>query len=272
MNNISYCNGEFVSADSAKILISDLALLRGYGIFDFFRVIDGKPIFLEDHLDRFEKGAELMRLKIPESRKSLQELLTKLIQLNAQPVMGIKMILTGGFSDDGFSLSDKANLILTAKQFDFPDPLSGINLISCEYSREIPEVKTLSYITPIRMLPALAAKDADDFLYYRNGLISESSRSNIFIIKGETLITPGRDILPGITRKHVINACHKIYKVQIRDVTLTETLEADEIFITSSNQRVIPIHKVDDKIYNNGILGEVTKKVQSLLMKEEQIY
>jgi branched-chain amino acid aminotransferase len=270
MSVFSYCNGEFIPADDTKIHISDLALLRGYGIFDFFRVIKGKPVFLEDHLDRFERGAETMRLIIPESRNQLREIITELIKLNSHSLMGVKMILTGGYSDDGFSLADQANLILTAKPFNFPNPIAGIKLMSYEYCREVPEVKTLSYITPIRIFPMLAAKGADDFLYFNEGLISESSRSNVFIVKDQIVSTPGRNILPGITRKHIIKACRGNYEVQIRDVTLTETLEADEVFITSSNQRIIPVCEIDGRIYNNGVIGEVTGNLQDLLLQEER--
>jgi D-alanine transaminase/branched-chain amino acid aminotransferase len=62
MQEFIYLNNAFVKAEDAKIHVSDLGLVRGYGIFDFFRAIDGKAIFLEDHLDRFENSARLMGL------------------------------------------------------------------------------------------------------------------------------------------------------------------------------------------------------------------
>jgi branched-chain amino acid aminotransferase len=61
-----YLNGQFSPSEETKIQVSDLGLLRGYGIFDFFRSINGKPIFLSDHLDRFENSAQILGLKIPD--------------------------------------------------------------------------------------------------------------------------------------------------------------------------------------------------------------
>ncbi|WP_052731126.1 aminotransferase class IV [Spirosoma radiotolerans] len=71
--------------------------------------------------------------------------------------------------------------------------------MSYEYHREIPAVKTLSYLPLIQRLPHLKRQAADDYLYYSNGLISESSRSNVFIVKNKTVSTAHSGILPGIT-------------------------------------------------------------------------
>jgi branched-chain amino acid aminotransferase len=264
-----YLNGQIIPSEEAKIHVSDLALLRGYGIFDFFRSVKGKPIFIEDHLDRFENSARLMDLKIPESREKLLEIIMELIRINPHELLGIKMILTGGYSLDGYTPAEKSNLIMIARPFVFKDPAKGIKLMSCEYLREIPEVKTLSYITPVRLLPQMRAMGADDYLYFYNGLISESSRSNIFIVKDQKVITPASGFLPGITRKHVIEACKGTFSFEERDVTLAETLAADEVFTTSSTQRVVAVTKIDDKIVGDGEIGKVTKKLQELLLREE---
>jgi D-alanine transaminase/branched-chain amino acid aminotransferase len=97
MQEFIYLNNAFVKAEDAKIHVSDLGLVRGYGIFDFFRAIDGKAIFLEDHLDRFENSARLMGLPIPATRDQLRAIILESIQRHPLPLLGIKMILTGGF-------------------------------------------------------------------------------------------------------------------------------------------------------------------------------
>lgn len=269
MKEFNYFNGEILISEDTKIQVSDLAFLRGYGIFDFFRVINGKAIFMEDHLDRFENSAKIMGLPITENRHKLKEIISELIKLNQHDLLGVKLILTGGYSEDGFNPSEKSNLLITAKPFTFTNPEAGLKLMSYEYRREIPEVKTLSYITPIRMLPELRKMQADDFLYFNDGLISESSRSNVFIVKNQKVITPKTDVLPGITRKYVIKVCHGIFEVEERDVSLSESLIADEVFITTSNQRILPVTQIDNHIFNGGQIGPVTKKLQQLLINQE---
>jgi branched-chain amino acid aminotransferase len=220
-------------------------------------------------LDRFEDAARMMGLVISEDRKALHKIIAEVIRLNQYDILGIKLILTGGYSQDGFNPADKSNLLVISKPFTFNDPVRTQKLMSYEYQREIPEVKTLNYIPSIKMLPALKAMQADDFLYFSNGLISESSRSNVFIIKNQKVITAKFGILPGITRKYVIKACQAIFEVEERDVTLAETLVADEVFLTSSNQRIIPVTQIDDSIINKSKIGIVTKKLQELFLKEE---
>ena len=95
MQEFIYLNGEILPAEKAQLHVSDLGLLRGYGIFDFFRSIDGQPVFMEDHLDRFENSAKLMGLPIPESRDKLREIIYEIIRLNPQKLLGVKMIMTG---------------------------------------------------------------------------------------------------------------------------------------------------------------------------------
>ena len=269
MKEFSYFNGQIFTSEETKIHVSDLAFLRGYGIFDFLRAIGSKPVFVEDHLDRFENAAKLMGLPISENRRRLREIISKVIRLNSHELLGVKLILTGGYSPDGFSPNEKSNLLVIPKPFTFNDPALGLKLMSYEYRREIPEVKTLSYIPPIKMLPKLKAMQADDFLYFSNGLISESSRSNVFIVRKQKVITAKTGILPGITRKYVIKACQGTFEVEERDVTLAETLVADEVFITSSNQRIVPIIQIDNQIFNERQIGTVTKKLQDLFLKEE---
>lgn len=270
MQEYIYVNGSFEKAEEARIHVTDLALLRGYGIFDFFRAIERKPIFIEDHLDRFENSARLMGLPIPESREKLREIILETIRLNPYPLLGIKMILTGGYSPDGYTPTQPSNLVVIGKPFEFKDPHKGLKLLSMNYKREIPEIKTLSYIVPIRAIPQMKAAQADDLLYHHEGIVSESSRSNIFIVKNNIIVTPKEGALFGITRKHVIQLASQHFEVQERDVSLQEYLEADEVFTTGSTKRIVAISQTDDTVFNQGQIGPVTKQLQNLFLQYEQ--
>jgi branched-chain amino acid aminotransferase len=264
-----YLNGEIIPAEKAQIHVSDLGLLRGYGIFDFFRAIDGKPIFMEDHLDRFHNSARLMGLAIPESREHLREIIHKIIKLHPHKLLGVKMILTGGYSPDGYTPAENSNLIVLGKPFDFKPADVGMKLMSVEYRREIPEIKTLNYIVPIRALQQMKAVGADDVLYHRDGKISESSRSNIFIVKNEKIITPLDGALFGITRKHILNFAKNHFAVEERDVSTQEYWEAEEVFTTGSTKRIIAITHTDNQAFSDGKVGKITKKLQALFLEHE---
>jgi branched-chain amino acid aminotransferase len=264
-----YINGDFVSSEKARLHVFDLGLLRGYGIFDFFRAIEGQPVFIEDHLDRFQNSAKLMGLLIPESRDRLREIIHEIIRLNPHKLLGVKMIMTGGYSKDGFTPSSKPNLVVFGKPFEFKPADVGMKLMSLEYRREIPEIKTLNYIVPIRALQQMKSVGADDLLYHQNGKISESSISNIFIVKDEKIITPLDGALFGVTRKHILNFSKNHFEVEERDVTTQEYFEADEVFTTGSTKRIIAITNTDNHIFSDGKVGNITKKLQELLLEEE---
>jgi len=264
-----YLNGEILPSEKAQLHVSDLGLLRGYGIFDFFRAIDGQPIFIEDHLDRFENSAKLMGLPIPESRDKLRAIIHEIIRLNPNKILGVKMILTGGYSEDGYTPSPTSNLVVIGKPFEFKPADVGMRLVSMEYRREIPEIKTLNYIVPIRAMQNLKSVGADDLLYHKDGKISESSRSNIFIVKNEKIITPLDGALFGVTRKHTLNFAKNHFETEQRDVTTQEFWEADEVFTTGSTKRIIAITRTDNQVFSEGKVGIITKKLQELFLEEE---
>lgn len=265
-----YLNGEILPSEKAQLHVSDLGLLRGYGIFDFFRAIDGQPVFIEDHLDRFENSAKLMALPIPESRERLREIILEIIRLNPHKLLGVKMIMTGGYSEDGYTPSPKSNLIVMGKPFEFKPADVGMKLMSMEYRREIPEIKTLNYIVPLRAIQQMKSVGADDVLYYKDGKISESSRSNIFIVKNQKIITPLDGALFGVTRKHILNFAKNYFEVEERDVSTEEYFEADEVFTTGSTKRIVAITETDNRMFSGGEVGIITRKLQQLFLEEER--
>jgi branched-chain amino acid aminotransferase len=88
-----------------------------------------------------------------------------------------------------------------------------------------------------------------------NGEISESSRSNIFIIKDGQVSTPDKHVLHGITRKHVMDI---VGEVAIRPIYFEEMLEADEVFITSTTKVLLPVNQIDNRVIGNGKVGKRT--------------
>jgi branched-chain amino acid aminotransferase len=269
MNNVFYINGQYLRENEANINIADLGLLRGYGIFDFFRSVKGKVLFLEDHLDRFEFSSAQFQLTIPHSREKLKEIIQEIILQNNSPLLGIKLILTGGYSADGYTPSTP-NFMIIAKPFTFLDKPNGMHLMTLEYLRELPEIKSLNYMVPILHRPKMIEMGADDYLYHKNGYISELSRSNIFLVVNKKIITPATNILHGVTRKHVLKIAENYWDVEEREVTLGETMAADELFTTGSTKKVMPITKLDSLPVGNGKIGKITMELAELFQKYEE--
>jgi branched-chain amino acid aminotransferase len=268
MNTIqeyAYLNGTILPIEQAVLHVTDLGLLRGYGIFDFFRAINGKPIYLEDHLDRFEQSLAAMHLEMPYPRAALRASILQLIELNAHPLLGIKLVCTGGYSHDGYTPTTP-NLYMLAKPFTIQPPTVGVQLMLVEHLRDFYEAKTTNYVKPIHVLKATKEGGFDDVLYHHEGKILESSRSNLFIIQGDTLVTPKEKVLYGITRAHTIRLAASFLTVEERDITIAEMMMADEVFITASTRRVAPVTRINDKTFE---IGEKTLRLYELLLANE---
>jgi D-alanine transaminase/branched-chain amino acid aminotransferase len=265
--HLSVINGEFIPADQARISISDLSIQRGYGIFDFFKVLNGRPIFLDAHLDRFYRSASLLRLPVQQTREELKDLLGELLRRNAQPSCGVRLTLTGGHSDDGYSIGSP-NLLVTQRALPNNKALAdrGIRLMTHAHQRQIPEAKSIDYLMPIWLGPVLREKGADDVLYHCDGLISECPRSNLFVVTpDDRLLTPARNILRGVIREKVLELAPQFIQGHETDVPLQSLTDAKEIFMTSTTKNILPVVALDGKPVGSGEPGPVSKELYRLL-------
>ncbi|RDC65555.1 aminotransferase class IV [Adhaeribacter pallidiroseus] len=269
-----YHRGEIIPLEKAFLHISDLAVQRGYGIFDFFKIINGIPLFLDDYLARFYESARLMHLPVLLTPDELKKVLYRLMAQNQIPQSGIKMVLTGGYSEDGYTpaapnllITQQPITLLTAAQVQ-----QGIQVITYSYIRDLAEAKTINYSTGIRLQPHMRAQGAQDILYHQNGIITECPRSNLFIVTHDNqVITPKKDVLKGITRKNVLEVAHQKYATVEGVVTLTDLAQAKEAFTTSTTKQILPVVQVDDQVIGNGKPGTVTLDLwQDLLSLEKQ--
>lgn len=259
-------NGKIVKRGDAFLGITDLALLRGFGIFDFCRTQNGKPFLLDKYLSRFFNSAKHIDLEIPYSKEFITESIYQLLEKNGFIESGIRMVLTGGYTENGYAPGDP-NFFILIEKINFPDPLyyiEGINLILHEHQRELSHIKSINYLTPISIRKRIEKANAYDVLYHSKGKILEVSRSNIFIVKNNTIITPRENVLKGITRSTVISLAKGSFVVEERDISIKELYQADEVFMTGTTKRVLPVRKIDDHIFINSKPGKVTSTLKSL--------
>jgi len=262
MNRIySIINGHLVLKSEASILISDLSIQRGYGIFDFFRTIKNQPIFLEDHLDRLFYSASEMNLDSSLNRLELKSFIQQLIEKNNLGDSGIRITVTGGYSEDGYSLA-KPNLLITQTEFTFnrENFFKGIKLKTFEHQRQLPSVKTIDYLMAIRLQTFLKENNADDILYHHQNNITECPRSNFFIVTGkDEVLTPAKNVLEGITRKKILGLSD--FDVKEANLTVEDLQEAKEAFISSTTKNILPVLAIDGKMVGDGKPGKITSAI-----------
>ncbi len=272
----AYIHREIVPVEKAFLHVSDLSIQRGYGIFDFFKIQDGHPYFLDDYLDRFYNSASSMQLEVPHQRDELKNIIYSLIRKNNIAASGIKMILTGGYSADGYQPAEP-NLIITQHNLTLPgeDQIKkGVKIITHEFVRDFASAKTINYSTGIWLINKVKESQAVDVLYHKHGIVSEFPRCNFFIVRNDnTVVTPAHHVLRGITRKNILRLASLKYKVEEGVVTLDDIASAKEAFLTSTTKRIVPVVKVNDTVIGDGKPGAVSfSLLDDLIALENEDY
>lgn len=267
--SIYYINGKFVDADKAMIPANDLAILRGYGVFDFLRTYGGRPFQLESHLKRLVRSAELIDLECPWDMDTLTDIIMETMSKNPYDEANIRIVVTGGDSPDNFMPQGDSRLIVMVTPVHNIAPhyyTDGGEVVTMNIARYIPGAKSLNYIPAIiarRKALKMNPKSLET-IYRVDGQVIEGTTTNTFIVKDGVWVTPGDRLLPGITRAEVIKLLDSYTTLETRDITLEEYYAADEVIITSSNKEVVPIVKVDDQIIGDGQVGEHTKRLMEV--------
>lgn len=274
MSKVYYVNGEYVSADEATLPITDLAVVRGYGVFDFLRTYNGIPIHLPRNIQRLRRSAGIIQLDVPWTDEEIREIVLETLRRNAFDESNIRIIVTGG-SSPTFLMPDDAPRLLV-----YVEPLSplpevwyteGVTVVTFHEERYLPGSKSLNYIPAIIAMKKARAADAVEALYVDNeAQVREGTTTNVFAFYGNRVVTPEEGILPGITRGAVLGLIRDVYEVEERPLPLNELLQADEILITAANKQVVPVVQVNDTAIGDGQVGERAQKVMALFAEYTQ--
>lgn len=270
MKKYAHVNGKMVDIGQPAVQINDIGLLRGYGVFDFMRTYHGRIFHWDDHFKRFIHSAKTLDLKVSMGEKAILRAIKELLQKNKCQEASIRLVLTGGPTDDGMTYKKPTFAILLEDIYDFPKNCyaKGAKLHSFEYERLLPESKNNNYIWAVKLAPVRKKKGAIETLFVSKGKILECSTANFFIFKGATLITSKDGILKGLTRKLVLKLARGRFKIEERDLKYSELDSATEAFITGTNKLIMPVTNIDGRKIGDGKVGENTK----ILMSEYKKY
>lgn len=260
--SIYYIDGEFVRSHDATLPADDLAVLRGYGVFDFMRTYGGRPFHLDAHLQRLERSARLIHLDLPVSIDEIERVTLETVERNGYPEANVRIVVTGGTSEDNITPNGGARLLVMVTPWK-PQPEAwyrdGIKIITNRTERYLPEAKTINYIPAIIALKKAHAQGAIDAIYIdKHGHALEGTTTNLFAFFGDRLVTPGKDVLLGITRQTILELASDRFQVEVTDLPLADLLRADEVFISSSNKEVCPVRLIDDHVIGQGVPGPRT--------------
>ncbi len=270
MKKYCYINGKITDEKNACISPHDLGILRGYGVFDFMCTANDKPFLINDHWLRLKNSASHLDMRLPISKKEYIVLLDKLLKKNNYKNSAIRTVLTAGISENDITVPKKPTFYILIHNIDKLLPTKriytdGAKIITHEFARDNHVSKTTNYIEAIKQQKEKNRQGAIEILYTNKNTILECTTSNIFIVKNNKLLTPKDGILPGITRKLVIEIAKKNnISISEQKITKAQLLSADEVFLTGSAKHILPITKIDTTKIGNGKPGMLTKEISEL--------
>lgn len=227
----------------------DSLVNSGKTIYEVIRIIDGVPLFLDHHIKRFKNSAALMNKEITLTEIEIKDYLHKLVEINKIFQGNIKFICN--------YTEDNTDYLFYFVPHSYPakeDYESGVDTILYHGERDNPHAKVINKALRDEITKVINERKVyEAILVDREGFITEGSRSNIFLVKGDRVITsPLESVLPGVTRGVIISLLEKLnIDISEERVSFKDINSFDGLFITGTSPKVLPIRKVDDFDFNS---------------------
>jgi branched-chain amino acid aminotransferase len=267
----AFVDGGFMPVAEARVPILDWGFLRSDATYDVAHVWRGSFFRLEDHLDRFERSMEHLRLSPPYGRGEIRDILVECVRLSELRDAYAEIICTRGVPRPGSRDPRECENRFYAFVVPFvwiagPEKQEwGLHAVVGARQRIAPEsvdptVKNYHWLDlEVGLLEAYERSGETVILTDADGNVVEGPGFNVFAVKSGAISTPNRGVLEGITRRTVIElAAEHGFQLEARPVPANELRCADEVFLSSTAGGVIPVTTVDDEAVGDGGPGPVT--------------
>ncbi|MDM8527453.1 aminotransferase class IV [Anaerolineales bacterium HSG24] len=253
-------NGELLPVDKVQISLFTRSLYYGYGVFEFVKIDQGQPFYLEEHIRRLFKSAMMLDLKLKVDADTLMAWFQKLIEIDPQVTCNIRILALGEIDANPVVAMKPEPLRIYPKSF-YQD---GATAILCEGARVVPTCKSLNYVVNYMARREAIRAGALEALLHHNGYLVEGAFSNFFIVQqGQLITSPESEVLSGITRNLVIQIMQETEYPVIETQILLDLSQYEECFITTTSMHVMPITQIDGQLVGDGQVGTITKMAMS---------
>ncbi len=237
-------NGELQPAE----VFDNSLVYEGDSIYEVLRSVKGCPVFFNDHMERLADSVKLQNKVSLANVSTLRRAIITLTRSDKKKAANIKIVFNYN--------NGNSNVLVYFIEATYPTDeqyRKGVKGILFSGERKDPESKVINHKLRSSIYHRLIRDCAyEALLVTENDLITEGSRSNIFFLKGDTLVTaPDNMILNGVTRKQILEICRdqKIV-VEQKCVRVDEMKEYDSVFMTGTSPMVLPFNSIDGNYFN----------------------
>lgn len=286
-----YLNGQIVPAENAQVSVEDAGLQHAVGLFETMSAHHGRVFRLGDHLARLKRSAAELGLAAEMDTAPLADAVHQALQANDLQDARLRLTVTAGTlsmlrQEDGQAMKVRQTVAVVPSPPTVFDPAyfeRGVTVSVYGQGANPFDVtaghKTLSYWPRLRSLRQAAALGCSETLWLNvTNHLASGAVSNVFLVKDGRLLTPishGEEaeealpapVLPGTTRGVVIEQAQRLgIETERRMLSVEELLNADEVFLTNANWRVLPVTAVEKKPIGEGKPGPVTAQLRQAVM------
>ncbi|MDP3526624.1 MAG: D-amino-acid transaminase [Hoeflea sp.] len=274
-----YVNGEYLPENEAKVSVFDRGFLFADGIYEVASVLGGKLIDFPAHMARLHRSAGELGMRFTVSDDDLLAIHRELVSRNAVEEGVVYLQMTRGAVDREFTF-DTEKLTPTLVLFtqaraliDTAVAKNGLKIVSIPDLRwGRCDIKTVQLLYPSLGKMEAKARGADDAWMVRDGMVTEGTSNNAFIVtKDGAIVTRplSPSILPGITRAALMSYCAANgTRIEEREFSIDEARNAAEAFITSASVFVGPVVSIDGVELSGGKPGPVTLGLRQTYLEE----
>ena len=277
MGRIVYVNGDYLPEEQGKVSIFDRGFLFADGIYEVTAVLNGKLVDYDPHMERLERSLGEIRMGWPCTKDQLRVMHVELVKRNGLKEGIVYMQVTRGAADRDFKFPKDVKPTLVAftqsgQLVDNPNAVTGVKVITIADIRwQRRDIKSVMLLAPVLGKQAAYEAGAFEAWMIEDGMVTEGTSSNAYIIKDGKVTTRGlsNSILAGCTRRSLFRLAkeHSVV-IEERAFTVEEAYGADEAFLTSASQFVMPITEIDGRRIGGGQPGPVTRKLREIFLEE----
>ena len=250
MNLLTWINGRLVDTGDDKLSVFDNGLLYGDGLFETFLAVDGKILYLKEHLRRLYRGAGIVDLVISADDNKLQRWLSRAASDHPARLSKIRLTITSGRAARWVGRQGKGQVIISAAPHRLPTRPFELHRANFRVDQDskLRQVKTVSCALHAAALRQARKAGCDDaLLLNRDDRVAEVTSANIFLVNNSKVITPplSAGCLGGVTRTLVLRELRKLGISTVeRGINFAELTAADELFISSSLKLVVGVSAI----------------------------
>lgn len=267
---VAYLDGEYRQLEDIRISPLDRGFLFGDGVYEVIPVYAGRLFRADAHLERLERSLAAIRIADPLGRAGWNALLEGIVERNGGGYQAVYLQVTRGAAprDHAFPEGVAPTVFAMTRIVDSDPPMSALHAVTrpdIRWSRC--DIKSVALLPNVLTRQEARDSSAAEAIMIRDGLVTEGTATNVFVVAGDILRTPPKSqhILGGITRDLVIElACAVEMDCREAPVTQAELGAAGEIWVSSSTKEVAPVVRLDGAPVGEGVPGPVWQRMHGL--------